>query len=103
MTRVIVVEVEGKLMGMVVDSASQVERIPIGQIDPPPVLGGFSQEFITGVGKIEDKASILAPELEIGASPRRKQIWRSNSKRLPVVAIRGRRRYWVGRNVAATT
>ena len=60
MTRVIVVEVEGRLMGMVVDSASQVVRIPAGQIDPPPpVLGGLSQEFITGVGKLDDKLIIL--------------------------------------------
>ena len=60
MTRVIVVEVEGRLMGMVVDSASQVVRIPADQIDPPPpVLGGFSQEFITGVGKLDDKLIIL--------------------------------------------
>ena len=59
-TRVIVVEVGGRLMGMVVDSASQVVRIPADQIDPPPpVLGGFSQEFITGVGKLEDKLVIL--------------------------------------------
>jgi len=60
MTRVIVVEVEGKLMGMVVDSASQVVRIPVDQIDPPPpVFGGVSQDFITGVGKIDDKLIIL--------------------------------------------
>ncbi len=60
MTRVIVVEVEGRLMGMVVDSASQVVRIPADQIDPPPpVLGSISQEFITGVGKLEDKLVIL--------------------------------------------
>ncbi len=59
-TRVIVGEVEGRLMGMIVDSASQVVRIPADQIDPPPpVLGGFSQEFITGVGKLEDKLIIL--------------------------------------------
>jgi purine-binding chemotaxis protein CheW len=59
-TRVIVVEVEGRLMGMVVDSASQVVRIPADQIDPPPpVVGGFSREFITGVGKLEDKLVIL--------------------------------------------
>jgi purine-binding chemotaxis protein CheW len=59
-TRVIVVEVDGKLMGMIVDSASQVVRIPADQIDPPPpVLGGFSQEFITGVGKMDDKLIIL--------------------------------------------
>jgi len=42
-----------------------------------------------------------AAELEAGGSPRRKQIWRNNSKRLPVVAIRSRRRYWEGCNVAA--
>ena len=60
MTRVIVVEVEGRLMGMVVDSASQVVCIPADQIDPPPpVLGGFSKEFITGVGKLDDKLVIL--------------------------------------------
>jgi purine-binding chemotaxis protein CheW len=59
-TRVIVVEVDSRLMGMVVDSASQVVRIPADQIDPPPpVLGGFSREFITGVGKLEEKLVIL--------------------------------------------
>jgi purine-binding chemotaxis protein CheW len=59
-TRVIVVEVDGRLMGMVVDSASQVVRIPADHIDPPPpVLGGFSKEFITGVGKLDDKLIIL--------------------------------------------
>jgi len=59
-TRVIVVEMGGQLVGMVVDSASQVVRIPAAQIDPPPpVLGGFSQEFITGVGKLEDKLVVL--------------------------------------------
>ncbi len=60
MTRVIVVEVDGKLTGMVVDSASQVVRIPVDQIDPPPpVFGGVAQDFITGVGKIDDKLIIL--------------------------------------------
>jgi purine-binding chemotaxis protein CheW len=59
-TRVIVVEMEGRLMGLVVDSASQVVRIPADQIDPPPpVPGGFSQELITGVGKLEDRLVVL--------------------------------------------
>ncbi|HTZ52857.1 MAG TPA: chemotaxis protein CheW [Spirochaetia bacterium] len=59
-TRVIVVEMGGQLVGMVVDSASQVVRIPAAQIDPPPpVLGGFSQELITGVGKLEDTLVVL--------------------------------------------
>ena len=40
MTRVIVVEVEGKPVGMVVDSASQVVRVPADQFDPPPPVAG---------------------------------------------------------------
>jgi purine-binding chemotaxis protein CheW len=59
-SRVIVVEVDGRLMGMVVDSASQVVRIAADQIDPPPpVIGGISQDFITGVGKLDDTLIIL--------------------------------------------
>jgi purine-binding chemotaxis protein CheW len=59
-TRVIVTEIDGKLVGMMVDSASQVVRISAGQIDPPPpMLGGLSQEFITGVGKLDDRLIIL--------------------------------------------
>jgi len=60
MTRVIVVEVEGRPIGMVVDSASQVVRIPSDQIEPPPpVMGGISRELITGVGKMDDRLIIL--------------------------------------------
>ncbi len=60
MTRVIVVEVEGKSIGMVVDSVSQVLRLPTDQIDPPPELaGGVSEEFLRGVGKLEERLIIL--------------------------------------------
>ncbi|HYW82303.1 MAG TPA: chemotaxis protein CheW, partial [Spirochaetia bacterium] len=59
-TRVIVVEIEGRLTGMIVDSASQVVRIPSDQIDPPPpVLGGISQALISGVGKLDDNLVVL--------------------------------------------
>ncbi len=59
-TRVIVVEADGRLIGMVVDSASQVVRIPTDQIEPPPpMLGGSMQDLITAVGKLDDKLIIL--------------------------------------------
>src|SRR5208337_1036718 len=59
MTRVIVVEVQGRLVGMVVDSASQVVRVPADQFDPPPpVMGCASKDFITAVGKIGEKLVI---------------------------------------------
>ena len=60
MTRVIVVDVEEKLVGMVVDAASQVVRIPADQIDPPPPLvGGLSAEYIRGIGKLDESLVIL--------------------------------------------
>jgi purine-binding chemotaxis protein CheW len=60
MTRVIVVDVEGRSVGMVVDSASQVVRLPADQFDPPPpVMGEASRDFITAVGKMGDKLIIM--------------------------------------------
>ena len=60
LTRVIVVDVEGRLVGMVVDAASQVMRIPADQIEPPPpIVGGLSAEYIKGVGKLDDRLVIL--------------------------------------------
>ena len=59
-TRVIVVEVEGRLLGLVVDSASQVVRISADMIEPPPAVpGGLSHGLITGVGKIDERLVIL--------------------------------------------
>lgn len=59
-TRVIVVEVEQRYVGMVVDTASQVVRIPVADIDPPPaMLGGFRQEHLGGIGKLEKRLVIL--------------------------------------------
>jgi len=60
MTRVIVVEVGGKSIGMVVDSVSQVIRVPIDQIEPaPPMVGGLAAEYLEGVAKMEDRLIIL--------------------------------------------
>ena len=60
MTRVIVVQVEGQLLGMVVDSASQVVRIPAEHIEQAPLLlGRLSRELIAGVGKIDDRLVTL--------------------------------------------
>ncbi len=59
-TRVIVVDVEGRPVGMVVDSASQVVRVPVDQFDePPPVMGEAVSRFITSVGKLNERLVIL--------------------------------------------
>ncbi len=60
MTRVIVAELDGRPVGMAVDSASQVIRISSSDIVPPPQLvGGLSGEYLRGIGKLGEKLIIL--------------------------------------------
>lgn len=59
-TRIIVVEVQGTIAGLVVDAVREVLRIPSSVTEPPPSLaGGARSEFITAVGKLEDRLLIL--------------------------------------------
>lgn len=59
-TRIIVVEVLSKIVGFIVDSVSEVLRIPHSVIDPPPPLvAGIRAEFIEGIGKLENRLLIL--------------------------------------------
>jgi purine-binding chemotaxis protein CheW len=75
MTRVIVVEVEGKPVGMVVDSASQVVRVPADQFEPPPTMLGIAvRGFITGVGKLAGKLIITIDVDRILSSQEMSQI-----------------------------
>jgi purine-binding chemotaxis protein CheW len=44
----------------VVDSVSEVLRIPAGTIEPPPpVISGLDSEYISGVGKLDDRLLIM--------------------------------------------
>ena len=59
-TRIVVTEIGSKRVGMVVDSVSEVLRLPVDQIeDAPEMLTGVDTEYIRGVGKIEDRLIIL--------------------------------------------
>jgi purine-binding chemotaxis protein CheW len=59
-TRIVVVELSGKVVGFVVDAVREVLRIPRGVTEPPPdIAGGKKDEYITGVGKLEDRLLIL--------------------------------------------
>lgn len=58
--RVIVVESEGKLVGLIVDAASEVMKIPHSDIEPPPqILSDSDSGYVTGVGKLKDRLVIL--------------------------------------------
>jgi purine-binding chemotaxis protein CheW len=58
-TRIVVVEVKGSALGFIVDSVSEVVRIPVDAIEPLPRLGKVEREYVSGVGKIGDRLLIL--------------------------------------------
>lgn len=59
-TRIIVVELNGKTIGFIVDEVNEVLRIPAGITEAPPaVASGINSEFITSIAKLEDRLLIL--------------------------------------------
>ena len=58
-TRIVVVEVAGTVLGFIVDSVSEVLRIPASTVEPPPRLGHIEREYVSGVGKLDNRLLIL--------------------------------------------
>ena len=59
-TRVIVVEVDKKSIGIVVDSVSHVIRMSQDEITPPPpMIGTIAEEYLLGIGKKGEDLIIL--------------------------------------------
>ena len=60
-TRIMVMDIAGKLMGFIVDGVSEVIRISSGEIQPPPsmVAGGVDQDFICGVIQHADQLLLM--------------------------------------------
>lgn len=59
-TRIVVVTIENKIVGLVVDAVSEVLRLPADTIEPPPpMVSGIESEYIKGVGKLDNKLLIL--------------------------------------------
>ncbi len=59
-TRIIVVELEQKTVGFLVDQVKEVIRIDTAIIEPPPELvTNVQTRYITGVAKLEDRLLIL--------------------------------------------
>jgi purine-binding chemotaxis protein CheW len=73
--RILVLEHNGKLSGLIVDSASEVLKIPVEDVEPSPtefVEGGLN--CVTGLGKYKGRLIVLldmAKVLESGSSARK--------------------------------
>lgn len=59
-TRIVVMELDQKIVGFLVDGVSEVLRIPKTTVeDPPPVVAGIGSEYIRGIGKLDNRLLIL--------------------------------------------
>jgi purine-binding chemotaxis protein CheW len=59
-SRVIIMDIQGVTYGLVVDSVSEVLRIPASIVEPPPQMASSaSSMFIKGIAKLENRLIIL--------------------------------------------
>jgi purine-binding chemotaxis protein CheW len=59
-TRIIVVSVEGKEAGLIVDGATDVLDVPEDCIEPPAdIVGGVKAEYLQGVAKLDKRLLIM--------------------------------------------
>src|SRR5499433_254375 len=58
--RILVVELENKLVGLIVNAASEVLKIPPSEVEPPgTVFAEGESSYVTGVGKLKGRLIIL--------------------------------------------
>lgn len=59
-TRIVVVSVSGKTIGIIVDAVNEVLRVSQEQIaPPPPTVAGLGQDYLVGLAKLSDRLLIL--------------------------------------------
>jgi purine-binding chemotaxis protein CheW len=59
-THVVILQLQGALAGISVDGVSQVVRIPVAAIEPPPAaITGPQVRYIEGIAKLETKLCVL--------------------------------------------
>ena len=91
--RILVVEHRGRLCGLIVDSASDVLKIPAEDIDPSPtefVDGGLN--CVTGLGKYQGRLIVLldiAKVLEFGGTRQAREPAAATGQTTPAENVRG--------------
>jgi purine-binding chemotaxis protein CheW len=59
-TRIMVINVHGKTLGMIVDAVSEVLRVPQDQVvSPPPAVMASDREYLAGLVQLDDRLLIL--------------------------------------------
>ncbi|MEW6733244.1 MAG: chemotaxis protein CheW [Acidobacteriota bacterium] len=59
-TRIIIMESDGRLMGLIVDSANEILRVSPDMIAPPPeLISEVGAQYITGIARISERLIIM--------------------------------------------
>ena len=59
-TKIIIVTMDEFLLGFIVDSVTEIVRVPDEEIEPtPPSLQGLDKRFLSGVAKVDDNVILL--------------------------------------------
>src|ERR1700691_3118613 len=84
--RILVVELDNKLIGLIVHASSEVLKIPPSEIEPPgSVFAEGESNYVTGVGKLKGRLIIL---LDITKLLHRPEFKRLEEAAEPVAAVR---------------
>ena len=79
-TRVIVVNLEDRLIGFIVDDASQVLSLDDNQIDSAPeIVTGIGKKYIEGIGKVENRMIIMLDLLQVLDEDEKKELMDVNN------------------------
>jgi len=75
-TRIVIIELEKRVTGFVVDSVSKVITVPAGSVQSAPdmIMSGVESEYITGVCRIEDRLIILLDFSKILTTDEQKEL-----------------------------
>jgi purine-binding chemotaxis protein CheW len=58
--RILVTETDGKMVGLIVDAASEVLKLPESEVEPPPpAFDEADVNYVTGLGKLQGRLIIL--------------------------------------------
>jgi purine-binding chemotaxis protein CheW len=57
--RIVVVRVRERLIGLLVEGASQVLKVPVSRIEPPPEEVGAQTSVVRGVAKLDERLIML--------------------------------------------
>jgi purine-binding chemotaxis protein CheW len=83
-SRIIMLEVNGSMVGFIVDSVTETLRLSEDAIEPPPSnIAGLKAHYLAGVGKLQDRLLILLEVDKILTSEEHIQLQTMSDEDLP--------------------